>query len=66
MIPRATYRLQLHRDFGFDAAADCVPYLPRADEIGAHVRTHAGHRLLVAFARFPRRQRAQPVAVLAS
>jgi (1->4)-alpha-D-glucan 1-alpha-D-glucosylmutase len=28
-IPRATYRLQLHRDFGFDAAAAIVPYLAR-------------------------------------
>jgi len=27
MIPRATYRLQLHKDFGFDAVAQCVPYL---------------------------------------
>jgi len=27
MIPRATYRLQLHKDFGFDAVAHCVPYL---------------------------------------
>jgi len=27
MIPRATYRLQLHKDFGFDAMAGCVPYL---------------------------------------
>jgi (1->4)-alpha-D-glucan 1-alpha-D-glucosylmutase len=26
-IPRATYRLQLTSDFGFDAAADVVPYL---------------------------------------
>ena len=26
-IPRATYRLQLHADFGFAAAADLVPYL---------------------------------------
>lgn len=26
-IPRATYRLQLYRDFGFDAAAALVPYL---------------------------------------
>ncbi len=28
-IPRATYRLQLHKDFGFDAAAAVVPYLAR-------------------------------------
>lgn len=28
-IPRATYRLQLHRGFGFDAAAAHVPYLAR-------------------------------------
>ncbi|MBS0453822.1 MAG: malto-oligosyltrehalose synthase [Proteobacteria bacterium] len=28
-IPRATYRLQLHKDFGFDAAAAIVPYLAR-------------------------------------
>jgi (1->4)-alpha-D-glucan 1-alpha-D-glucosylmutase len=27
MIPRATYRLQLHKDFGFDAVTHCVPYL---------------------------------------
>ncbi|HXR19547.1 MAG TPA: malto-oligosyltrehalose synthase [Steroidobacteraceae bacterium] len=27
MIPRATYRLQLHKDFGFDALAACAPYL---------------------------------------
>jgi (1->4)-alpha-D-glucan 1-alpha-D-glucosylmutase len=27
MIPRATYRLQLHKDFGFDAVTQCVPYL---------------------------------------
>lgn len=26
-IPRATYRLQLHREFGFAQAADIVPYL---------------------------------------
>lgn len=29
IIPRATYRLQLHRDFGFDAAVRAVPYLAR-------------------------------------
>ncbi|MGD8374913.1 MAG: malto-oligosyltrehalose synthase [Acidobacteriota bacterium] len=28
-IPRATYRLQLHRDFPLQAAADLVPYLAR-------------------------------------
>lgn len=28
-IPRATYRLQLHADFDFDAAARIVPYLAR-------------------------------------
>lgn len=28
-LPRATYRLQLHRHFGFDAAADLAPYLAR-------------------------------------
>lgn len=28
-IPRATYRLQLHKDFDFDAAAAIVPYLAR-------------------------------------
>ena len=28
-LPRATYRLQLHRDFGFDAAARLAPYLAR-------------------------------------
>jgi len=27
MIPRATYRLQLHKGFGFDAMTQCVPYL---------------------------------------
>jgi (1->4)-alpha-D-glucan 1-alpha-D-glucosylmutase len=27
MIPRATYRLQLHKGFGFEAMTDCVPYL---------------------------------------
>jgi (1->4)-alpha-D-glucan 1-alpha-D-glucosylmutase len=27
MIPRATYRLQLHAGFGFDAVTACVPYL---------------------------------------
>jgi (1->4)-alpha-D-glucan 1-alpha-D-glucosylmutase len=27
MIPRATYRLQLHKGFGFDAMAQCAPYL---------------------------------------
>jgi (1->4)-alpha-D-glucan 1-alpha-D-glucosylmutase len=27
MIPRATYRLQLHKEFGFDAMAQCAPYL---------------------------------------
>lgn len=26
-VPRATYRLQLNRDFGFDAASNIVPYL---------------------------------------
>lgn len=29
MIPRATYRLQFHKDFGFDDAARIVPYLAR-------------------------------------
>lgn len=29
VIPRATYRLQLHRDFGFDAARAVLPYLQR-------------------------------------
>ena len=28
-VPRATYRLQLHKDFGFDDAARIVPYLDR-------------------------------------
>lgn len=28
-VPRATYRLQLHKDFGFEAAAGIVPYLAR-------------------------------------
>lgn len=28
-IPRATYRLQLHRDFGFDSATALLPYLDR-------------------------------------
>ena len=28
-IPRATYRLQFHKDFGFDAAARLAPYLSR-------------------------------------
>jgi (1->4)-alpha-D-glucan 1-alpha-D-glucosylmutase len=27
MIPRATYRLQLHKGFDFKAATECVPYL---------------------------------------
>jgi (1->4)-alpha-D-glucan 1-alpha-D-glucosylmutase len=27
VIPRATYRLQLHEGFGFDAVVECVPYL---------------------------------------
>jgi len=27
MIPRATYRLQFHRHFGFDDAAALAPYL---------------------------------------
>lgn len=27
IIPRATYRLQLHKDFGFAAAADAAPYI---------------------------------------
>jgi (1->4)-alpha-D-glucan 1-alpha-D-glucosylmutase len=29
MTPRATYRLQFHKDFGFDAAARLAPYLAR-------------------------------------
>ena len=29
MIPRATYRMQLHKGFGFDAAAQCAAYLAR-------------------------------------
>ena len=29
MLPRATYRLQLHAGFDFDAAAAAVPYLAR-------------------------------------
>ncbi len=28
-IPRATYRLQLHKDFGFEAATAVLPYLQR-------------------------------------
>ena len=28
-VPRATYRLQLHKDFGFDAVARITPYLAR-------------------------------------
>lgn len=28
-IPRATYRVQMHRDFGFDSAAQIVPYLAK-------------------------------------
>src|SRR5512146_3039201 len=28
-MPRATYRLQLHKDFGFDDAARLAPYLTR-------------------------------------
>ena len=29
IVPRATYRLQFHRDFGFDDAAAILPYLQR-------------------------------------
>ena len=29
MIPRATYRLQFHKDFGFQRAAAIAPYLAR-------------------------------------
>lgn len=29
MTPRATYRLQLHKDFGFEDAAELAPYLVR-------------------------------------
>ena len=29
MIPRATYRMQFHREFGFEAAAELAPYLAR-------------------------------------
>ena len=29
MTPRATYRLQFHKDFGFDNAAQLAPYLAR-------------------------------------
>jgi (1->4)-alpha-D-glucan 1-alpha-D-glucosylmutase len=29
MIPRATYRLQFNKDFGFDQAADLAPYLAK-------------------------------------
>ena len=29
IVPRATYRIQLHKDFGFDAAAAILPYLQR-------------------------------------
>ena len=29
MTPRATYRLQFHKDFGFDRATELVPYLAR-------------------------------------
>ncbi len=29
VIPRATYRLQFHKDFGFDRAAELAPYLAR-------------------------------------
>ena len=28
-IPRATYRLQFHKGFGFDQAAEIAPYLAR-------------------------------------
>ena len=30
MIPRATYRLQFHKRFGFDDAAALAPYLARS------------------------------------
>ena len=29
IVPRATYRLQFHKDFGFDAALKVLPYLKR-------------------------------------
>src|SRR6516162_4037333 len=29
MKPRATYRIQFHKDFGFDRAAQLAPYLER-------------------------------------
>ena len=29
MTPRATYRLQFHKDFGFDRAGEIAPYLAR-------------------------------------
>ncbi len=29
MIPRATYRMQFHREFGFETAAELAPYLAR-------------------------------------
>src|SRR5271166_3622932 len=29
VIPRATYRLQFHKDFGFDRASELAPYLAR-------------------------------------
>ena len=29
VIPRATYRLQFHKDFGFDRATELAPYLAR-------------------------------------
>ena len=30
MMPRATYRLQFNKDFGFDQAAELVPYLAKS------------------------------------
>lgn len=29
MIPRSTYRVQFHKDFGFDQATKLIPYLAR-------------------------------------
>jgi (1->4)-alpha-D-glucan 1-alpha-D-glucosylmutase len=48
MIPRATYRLQLHKDFGFEAAAHIAPYLQALGishvYLSSYLKARAGSR----------------------
>ncbi len=67
MIPRATYRLQLSNQFGFDHAAQLVPYLHRLGVSHAYLSPYlkarpGSPRTTASAARM--RARILPVAVL--